>query len=67
MQKLHNFTWWLRPNKENRRRSKMTEDKIKTLTKMKANKDTQKWEEKEDEVRRETKLTKTKEKYGKLK
>ena len=25
----------------------MTEDKIKTLTKMKANKDTQKWEEKE--------------------
>ena len=34
---------------------------------MKANKDTQKWEEKEDEVRRETKLTKTKEKYGKLK
>ena len=53
--------------KENRRRSKMTEDKIKTLTKIKANKDSQKREEKEDEVRRETKSTKTKGKYGKLK
>ena len=34
---------------------------------MKANKDTQKWEENQVEVRKETKLTKTKEKYEKLK
>ena len=67
MQKLHNFTWWLNLKKENRRRSKRTDDKIKTLTKMKANKDSQKREEKEDEVRRETKSTKTKGKYEKLK
>ena len=40
MQKLYNFTWWLGPKKENRSRSRKTEDKTKILTKMKANKDT---------------------------